>query len=210
MPRLDDTAVFLDFDGTITLTDTAEHLLDRLATGDWREPGLRYRAGAISGLECLRREWAMLPHDEELLLKTAREVPLDPGTEQLITDLRAAGAEITVVSDGFGFHAEDECRRLGLPVVTARVIDGELTFPHRNTQCSCSGCGTCKLTPLMRARHRGLTTVVIGDGTSDRRAAGVADRVFAKNGLADWCARQAIPHTRFNRLIEVRDALLSP
>ncbi|GAA3733366.1 MtnX-like HAD-IB family phosphatase [Plantactinospora mayteni] len=210
MTDLGGVAVFLDFDGTITVRDTSEHLLERLAAGDWRLPGDRYRRGELTGRQCLEEEWAMLPHDADLLLATAREVPLDPGFASLTAELRAAGATVTVVSDGYGIRVHEECAPLGLTALTARVRDGELSFPHSAADCPCASCGTCKVLPILRAKRQGRPTVMVGDGTSDRRAALVADRVLAKNGLADWCADEGVAHTPFDNLTDVRRILLAP
>jgi 2-hydroxy-3-keto-5-methylthiopentenyl-1-phosphate phosphatase len=101
------------------------------------------------------------------------------------------------------------CAPFGVDVITSRVDfeRGLLEFPHADPECSCAGCGTCKRTPLLDARARGRTTVLVGDGTSDREAARVADRVFAKGALAGWCRAAGIVHTGFTRLTEVRTAL---
>jgi 2-hydroxy-3-keto-5-methylthiopentenyl-1-phosphate phosphatase len=95
-------AVFLDFDGTITTADTGVYVLERHGAGGWREIDAAYVRGEIPSRECLIDEWELLPHDEALLVSTASEVPLDPGFEQLVEALRGSGAEVTVVSDGFG------------------------------------------------------------------------------------------------------------
>jgi 2-hydroxy-3-keto-5-methylthiopentenyl-1-phosphate phosphatase len=50
--------------------------------------------------------------------------------------------------------------------------------------------------------------VLVGDGTSDRKAAALADIVFAKDGLARWCAQFAVPFSPFACLDDVRTALL--
>src|SRR4029079_1122866 len=101
---LSTTSVFLDFDGTIATADTGVHLLTRLGAEDWRAVDDEYAAGTIGSREALARQWAMLPPDEGTLRAVAREVPLDPGLGPLVDGLRSAGAEVLVVSDGFGFH----------------------------------------------------------------------------------------------------------
>ena len=204
------TSVFLDFDGTVTLTDTGVHLLERLGRPGWRELEKLYAAGTIGSRECLVRQWAMLPPDEDTLRATAAEVELDPGVVPLVESLRGPGAEVTVVSDGFGFHVEDVCRPLDLPVLTNEVdwATGDLRFPHLDRCCPCSTCGTCKQAPIRDAARRGRTTVFVGDGISDRKAALLVDRLFAKDDLADWCEMGGVEHVRFDRLAEVQQALV--
>ncbi len=204
------TTVFLDFDGTITLHDVGQHLLARHAPRDWLQLHDDYDAGTIGSRECLVGQWELVAADEAALRATAAEVPVDPGFAPLAAALRDAGAEVTVVSDGFGFYAEDVCRRAGVPVLTNRVnwASGDLEFPHEDRCCPCATCGVCKQAPIKDAHHAGHTTVLVGDGTSDRKAALLADVVFAKATLADWCEWYDVPHHRFATLADVHAALI--
>ena len=203
-------SVFLDFDGTMTVVDSGVHLLERLtADSSWRSVDELYGAGAIGSRECLEREWELLPHDEGVLRAAAHDVALDPEAERLIADLRKAGAEVTVVSDGFGFYAAEVCQRLGVAVLT-NVVDwstGVLEFPNLDRCCPCSSCGTCKQAPIKEARKRGRTTVFVGDGISDRKAALLADVLFAKGRLAQWCEESGVEYGFFDTLADVHFAL---
>jgi len=205
-------SVFLDFDGTITQADTGVHLLEQLASPEWRELSAAYARGDIGSRECLIAEWALLPRDEAQVRAVAAEVPLDPGFEPLVAALGDAGAEVTVVSDGFGFNARQVCDDLGLPVLTNTVdfATGELEFPYEDRCCPCSTCGMCKQAPVKEASRRRRLTVLVGDGTSDRKAALLTDVVFAKGALAQWCSDNAVPHVRFATLDQVRAVLFDP
>ena len=138
------------------------------------------------------------------------EVALDSGFQPLVRDLRAAGADVVVVSDGFGFYVDQACAGLDLQVLTNAVdfAAGELLFPHEDRCCPCSTCGVCKQAPIKDARYHGRTTVLVGDGVSDRKAALLADVVFAKGVLADWCEAVGVDCTRFDTLDDVRRALV--
>ena len=203
-------AVFLDFDGTMTVVDSGVHLLERLSRDDtWVAVDELYGDGAIGSRECLEREWELLPRDDVVLRTTARDVALDPDAERLISDLRERGAEVTVVSDGFGFYAEEVCGRLGVPVVTNAVdwSTGTLQFPNLDRCCPCTSCGTCKQAPIKEASRRGRTTLFVGDGISDRKAALLADVLFAKGRLAEWCEVSGVDYEFFDTLADVRLAL---
>ena len=208
-------AVFLDFDGTISTADTCVHLLEWLAPPEWRLVEARYLAGELGSRECLQAEWAMLRGDEAERRAVASEVTLDAGLDALVTALRSSGAEVMVVSDGYGFYLEDQIGSLadsGVEIVTS-VVDWarlELRFPNADETCPCAECGTCKRRPIGEARARGLRTVLVGDGASDRRAAEVADIVFAKDGLAQWCLAAGVDFVPFTCLDDVRLALIGP
>lgn len=215
MPRalevdLTRATVFLDFDGTIVRDDTGLHLLERVGTPGWQPVADAYVRGEIGSRECLIDEWSHLPKDEELLRDVCREVPVDPGVAGLVRALQDAGAEVVVVSDGYGFYAREVCEPWGLEVV-ANAIDwstGELQFPNEDRCCPCSTCGTCKQAPIKDANRRGRTTVLVGDGASDRKAALLADVVFAKAGLAVWCSRNDVRYVPFDTLRDVQAALV--
>jgi 2-hydroxy-3-keto-5-methylthiopentenyl-1-phosphate phosphatase len=205
------TAVFLDFDGTVTTRDSGVEVLERLAPPEWRALSEAYARDEIGSRECLLDEWALVPKDEAAVRAVAREVGIDPGFVPLVERLRSAGAEVTVVSDGFGFYAEEVCAAAGVPLLTNSVdwATGELVFPHENRCCPCSTCGVCKQAPIKDARYAGKTAVLVGDGTSDRKAALLADVVLAKGNLARWCAGTDVAYVPFTTLADVEAALAS-
>jgi 2-hydroxy-3-keto-5-methylthiopentenyl-1-phosphate phosphatase len=207
---LGSTSVFLDFDGTISTVDIGDHVAERLAPPTWRDVDAEYVAGEIGSRVALLELWDLLPHDEAQLRAVASEVPLDPGLRPLVDGLRAGGAEVTVVSDGFGFYADDVCEQLRLELLTNRPDweTGELLFPHQDRCCPCTSCGVCKQAPLKDAHRRGRTTVLVGDGASDRKAALLADVVFAKDALARWLRFNQVPFRPFTTLDDVRTELL--
>ena len=212
---LSQTAVFLDFDGTISTADTCVHLLERLAPPEWKLVEAQYLAGDIGSREGLRAEWTMLRGGEAERRDVASEVTLDAGLDALVTALHASGAEVMVVSDGYGFYLEDQIGHLadlGVEIVTSAVDweTLELRFPNADEACPCAACGTCKRRPIAAAQARGILTVLVGDGASDRRAAEVADIVFAKDGLAQWCLAAGVDFVPFTCLDDVRLALIRP
>jgi len=213
MERLDldlaNTAVFLDFDGTISTADVGMHLLTRTGAPEWLELHDQYERGDIGSRECIFDQWAMVEGDEASLRAIAAEVPLDPDFPRLVGNLRAAGAELTVVSDGFGFYVDDACAALGIDVLTNAVdfATGELRFPHEDRCCPCSSCGVCKQAPIKDAQYRGRTTVLVGDGASDRKAALLADVLFAKGDLAAWCDERDVEFTSFRTIADVHAEL---
>jgi 2-hydroxy-3-keto-5-methylthiopentenyl-1-phosphate phosphatase len=200
---LRDIAVFLDFDGTVTTDDTTRHILRRLSAPGWEAITAEYRAGNIGSRTSLKRLWELLPHDLQLLSAVAAEVPIDPCFGQLLDFLARGGAEVAILSDGLGFFAEQTVAGR-VPVITNQIRGHRLLFPHSHAACLCGKCGVCKPSFVAAAGGRGLTTVMIGDGTSDRAAAEAADVVFAKAGLADWCAARDIEHVRFRGLADVQ------
>jgi 2-hydroxy-3-keto-5-methylthiopentenyl-1-phosphate phosphatase len=203
------TSVFVDFDGTISTVDVGVHVLSHAAPDGWRAIDEQFRRGVIDSRECILDEWDLVEGDEATLRAIAAEVELDPGLGPLVEALRGAGAELTVVSDGFGFYVADAVRPFGLDVLTNEVdfSTRRLEFPHEDRCCPCASCGTCKQAPIKDAQHRGQSTVLVGDGASDRKAALLADVVFAKDALATWCGAFGIEYVPFETLTDVHRVL---
>lgn len=204
-------AVFCDFDGTISTCDIGRVLLEQFADESWRHISADFHAGRIDSREALVGEFECFrrPLDEVAMRAAARAVPLDPGFGPLVAAMATAAVEFTVVSDGWGFYVEEVCAPLGVHVLTNSIdfVDARLDFPHTDACCPCTSCGVCKQAPIRDARRRGLMTVLIGDGASDRKAAMIADVVFAKEELALWCEEAGVAYRRFETLVEVDRAL---
>jgi hypothetical protein len=79
--------------------------------------------------------------------------------------------------------------------VTARTtFEGRrasIAFPNGHPTCLI--CGTCKRNRVLAHQAAGRAVVFIGDGESDRYAAGYADVVWAKRSLVRICTEAGWP-----------------
>ena len=185
-------AVLIDYDGTIALTDVTDQVMARHVPGVWEEAAALYDAGRMGSRRLMAWEMSQIEADPEAMLATAAEQPHDAGFVPFVGRARAAGIPVEIVSDGFGYFIGPALERLGvadIPVVTARtVFEGRrpiLEFP--NGHPTCFVCGTCKRQRVLAHRAAGRRVVFIGDGESDRYAAGYSDIVFAKRSLEQIC-----------------------
>ena len=64
-------------------------------------------------------------------------------------------------------------------------------------------CGTCKRNRVLAHQAAGRAVVFIGDGESDRYAAGYADVVFAKHSLINICLEAGWSFTRWTEFAEI-------
>jgi 2,3-diketo-5-methylthio-1-phosphopentane phosphatase len=202
-------SILVDYDGTIALTDVtdvliAEFIPPDLATDD----GDRYEAGLVGSREIMDREVGLFPPNRDLLLKRAAAQPHDPAFAPFVRRAQAAGIAVEVVSDGFGFFIRPAMDALGLPdiaIATARTTFDDdrprIAFP--NGHPTCFVCGTCKRNRVFAHRDSGRAVVFIGDGESDRYAAGYSDLVFAKRSLLRICAESGWPFLPWSRFADV-------
>lgn len=204
--------IFCDFDGTITLEDTTDAVLEAFALPTYKEWEEKWEEGKITAQECMKEQSRLLRVSPESLRSFLKEIPIDPGIYALEEQCLAHGAPLTIVSDGIDFLMEEILRlkRLShIPHYSNRLCwDPEgrpfLTFPYADLNCR-GGCGVCKCRLL--AGDEEIPTVYIGDGLSDCCVVGRAGRVFAKKKLRDHCIKEGIAHRPFETLTDVARAL---
>jgi len=193
--------VFVDFDGTISVGDTTDHILESFADPSWRMIEADWVAGRIGSRECLARQIDLVRASPEALDAFVRDATIDPHFAGFVALCGAYGLPITVVSDGLDRIATAMLARAGLnlPVVANHLEwlgarRWRLGFPHAAADCRATA-GHCKCATIA-AEPAGLR-VLIGDGRSDFCAAAGADLVIAKSALAEHCAGSGIAFKPF-------------
>ncbi len=211
-------AILVDYDGTIALTDVSDTITAALLPPELeRELEHQYETGRVGSREIMAREMDLLPPDPDVINDIVAAQPHDPTFASFVRRARAAGIPVDIVSDGFGFFIWPAMERLGVAddvtIVTARTTFGggrpRIDFP--NGHPTCHVCGTCKRNRVLAHQAAGRAVVFIGDGESDRYAAGYSDFVFAKRSLVAICEGLGLPYARWDQFSEIerwlRDAL---
>ncbi|MEO8571924.1 MAG: HAD-IB family phosphatase [Chloroflexota bacterium] len=208
-------AILVDYDGTIALTDVSDTVMAEhvVRAGAWETEVAAYDAGHLGSRALMELEMGLIDVPGEHLLATAAAQPHDPEFVPFARRAQAAGIPVEIVSDGFGFFIEPALERLGLaelPVVTARTTFGgrraSIAFP--NGHPTCFVCGTCKRNRVLAHQAAGRAVVFIGDGESDRYAAGYSDVVWAKRSLVQICLEAGWPFHRWTSFREIDQWLL--
>lgn len=193
----------LDWDGTCTVRDTLWMVLERF--GDraiFERVESELRAGTMSYREIMEAEMATVGAPlAEVNAFLAREARIRPGLHELVERRRPV-----VLSSGFYELIEPLLARERVEAdVVANRIDprpGGWRIRWRDPE-PCAVCGDlCKRRSLPERPF-----AYVGDGYSDRCAAAAADRVFARDSLADWLDEQGLPYERFDDLHDVARAL---
>ncbi len=204
--------VFCDFDGTISIKDTADEILSRFAAPEWETIEAEWQCGLIGSAECMRRQISLIDASRQELDAALDSLEIDPAFPAFVRFCESIGAPLTVVSDGVDYFIQRILKRNRLehlPVIANRLaIEGERTYtlssPYASHICA-SAAGVCKCRQIsMGAGMR----IFVGDGRSDFCAAGGADLLFAKSSLAARCAQKSIPYTPYQNFADVQSALL--
>ncbi len=213
LPGQPPLAILVDYDGTIAQTDVTDAILADVVTADWEARAAEYDAGLVGSRSLMEWEVGLITADPARLVATAAAQPHDPGFRAFAERARDAGIPVEVVSDGFGFFIEPALVALGVgwvPVVTASTTfpagGPRIDFPNGNPDCF--ACGTCKRNRVLAHQAAGRSVVFIGDGESDRYAAGYSDVVFAKHALERICQDFGWPFRRWTAFSEI-DAWLA-
>jgi len=193
--------VFVDFDGTISVGDTTDLILERFADSAWKAVEADWVAGRIGSRECLARQIDLVRASPEALDAFLQGAAIDPHFPEFVALCRKHGLRPTVVSDGLDRVVTTMLARAGidLPIIANRLewLGGErwrLGFPHARSDCRTTA-GNCKCVAL--GAEPATVRILIGDGRSDFCAAQTAHLVLAKGDLLEHCRRHDIAHVPF-------------
>jgi 2,3-diketo-5-methylthio-1-phosphopentane phosphatase len=194
--------ILCDFDGTISVEDVTDSLLDRFASPEWQVIERDWRAGRIGSAECMAGQVALLDASRAEIDAHLATLKIDSAFPAFVEAALAAGCTLRVVSDGLDYAIRAILARYqleDLPVLANRLIQTGARSWRLETPFSDAGCrvgsGHCKCASAVRAHNRERRVLLVGDGASDFCAAGEADYVFAKHRLIEHCRHAGIPHT---------------
>lgn len=197
----------VDFDGTVTLCDTTDLLLERFADKEWLQVEEEWVSGKIGSRECLARQVALIKASRSQIVEALGDVEVDPHFPEFVSAVRSLGASIQIVSDGFDFSIATILERydLDLPVISNRLawLGGgrwRAEWPYSASDCRAMS-GVCKC----QVARQGRFVVHVGDSRSDFCLAGQAGFVLAKGALADHCEKQGYPHLRIESFADAVD-----
>ena len=211
--------LFLDFDGTLVEPNVAIVLVERFAEDGARvahEVDEQLHRGELTLRQAWERQAALLPWERIPAMTdyVVENVPLRAGARELIELLQAHRVPTVVVSGGLDFYIRAVLEREGfdLPFLSDSAHpggDGRMRVEHPHGHPECRQCGICKAQVIRGPLPSAERTVFVGDGSTDRFAAEVADIVFARRRLLSYCEREGIPFFPFEEFHPVTDRLRS-
>jgi len=203
-------AVFSDFDGTISHPDTLNFLAETFSSPEFRRGiGRRIASGEISLRDGIQQEVNTIRGTLGEVLSLLKEhVQIDSAFPKFASWCRLRRVPLTILSAGIKDVIENLLKPYDLPDVKIlanplQIADGRWSLQFLDD----TPWGHDKSRAVRQAKSEGYQVVFLGDGLSDRGAAESADLVFAKSGLARYCAEQQIPHKPFESFLEVQHEL---
>jgi HAD superfamily phosphoserine phosphatase-like hydrolase len=206
--------LFVDFDGTIVNTDTAQIALDRFGDPGWLRIDQEFERGQASFEESLRREFAMLKAPPEAIIEEVRRVTaIRPNFDRLMDYCRDIRLPVAIVSGGLDFCIRHFLNRDGwlrsmkiyAPISKFTGNGYTVTFP----ELSGDGWINFKDGLVRKEKLNGKRVFFVGNGYGDLSAAKEATYSFAIKGsrLAELLQEQRIKHEEIDDFQQLVAAL---
>ena len=212
-----DYVIVSDFDGTITHEDSNALLAEVCGNSVNAQVEIDFIGGVIDNREAFRRHFdALLITLDEYKDFIKSYINIDPEFDTFLEKTRKRGVSLYIVSAGFRQAVETVLgkERLEDVEVYANRLSGEPfltpTFATENPVCNkpFGPCGNCKRDCINIIKQKsGKKVLYIGDGITDRCAAGEADILYAKSSLAEYCDDMGISYVPFTDFKDVTNNL---
>jgi len=213
--------VFCDFDGTVTLSDVTDVLLEKLADPEWTKIEQRWLDGEIDDCECMAQQIALIRGDWHKIAGIIDGISIDPHFRSFIDICKKANIPIYIGSNGLDRVIMYILDRENIEVDgywAYRLLNKQgwsLEFPMNEKRGDCQAANSiaCKCALVEKkaleaqVKQNNLYKIVIGDSRSDFCWAHKADFVFAKSKLAKYCLERNIPHISFSDFSQVNQEL---
>jgi 2,3-diketo-5-methylthio-1-phosphopentane phosphatase len=209
-----DLRVLCDFDGTITLIDTAEYILDRFAEGDWKGVEHMLERGELTIEESMKRQFEMISMPRSAIIAELDKVVKTRGGFEALMGVCGLGeGRLRITSAGLDFYIRhfldlsgwSDLADVVAPLVTDAGDGVRFEFPRKINPAA----HNFKEDEVLCEQARGMRVAYIGDGTSDLWAALSADIAFAVKGskLDRLLDREGRSYCSFSHFQEVVDHL---
>ena len=202
----DEWTIIIDFDGTLTETDTELFVATKMLPGtDARLKKLfdAYESIEIGLLEYFHGYLELVDIESNRFLEIVAETPMRDDLVRLVLSLEKR-IPLIIVSEGLDVYIKPLLDKHGLgniPLVCNRVV--KTGNRHRIVAAdgaeSCDRCLSCKGALVRRMKQqRKQKVAVIGNGASDFCAAKEADATFARDRLEALCRQNGVACTHWS------------
>ncbi len=203
-------AVFCDFDGTLTDTETFVAMLRRFTPDLAAELIPEMLAERLELAVGVRRLLESIPSARYPdIVAFARAASLRAGLAELLDELEARGVPFVVVSGGLRGMVEAALGPTLARAAAVYAVDVDPAGPTLRVHAPLEGDGELVSKVRAMALHPAAERVVVGDSIPDLRMALAADVVFARDGLRDYLDRRGVAWEPWDDFHDVRRALVA-
>ena len=206
--------ILCDFDGTVSVEDITDSLLERFARPGWQAIEQAWRRGEIGSHDCMAEQVGLLDASRDEIDAHLDTMMIDRAFAAFVAESEDAGIPLAIVSDGLDYAIRRilDSHGLGrLPIIANRLEAAgprswRLDFPYGSAGCRIAS-GNCKCATAGRARDAQKRVLLIGDGNSDFCVASEAHLVFAKHRLIEHCRSAGIAYVPITGFADATDLL---
>lgn len=209
-------AVLVDFDGTITEVDTNVKLINTFAKEERKKIKKMQREGKVDLLTSIRLQYKHIKlTEEEYVDFILNEINITEGFVEFYNNIKNHNIPFAIVSGGFENGIKPFLKKHGITNVDIfanklifddRDIDIEFYDEDEKCEFSLEPCGNCKVKHYENYKKDNEQVIFVGDGWTDKCVSRVADIIFAKEELLDYCREnniQCIPWEDFNDINKI-------
>lgn len=210
-------AVLIDFDGTITDRDTNELLFEEVAAERINKLAEEYSQGKHGKLELVRLMFKEIRlTEEEYISYVLDNFKLTEGFKDFCQNLRSKEIPFAIVSGGFTNGILPFLDKYGLEdlevygnrlIFNDRDIDVEFYDGDNLNCCDNAPCGNCKIQRYKEFKEKRKNIVFIGDGHTDRWVSNVAELVFAKGELVEYCKKDGVSYMDWQDFNDINEKI---
>jgi 2,3-diketo-5-methylthio-1-phosphopentane phosphatase len=201
-----DKKIFLiDFDGTIILSDVAEHILRKFVKEDWLYFDKKFMNGELSLGETIVAQYSLIKTPKEVILQEVESViKLRENFKIFVDFCISKDIEIKIVSGGIDFIIRHVLNKIGIPqsieivsVHTNYNSDGSLNV--KLPQNFDPTIRDFKLDQVTYFKKEGYIVYYIGDASSDFEAVRGSDLTFSviNSKLSLFCIENNLKFIEF-------------
>lgn len=204
------TAVFCDFDGTITSKETLSGMVSHLVPDRWKEilPEMLARRMTLrEGVKTLVESIPTKRYGE--VIDFVMAVPIRPGLEELLDFLDSRGVPLVVISGGLRGMVEARLGTLTKRVHDIYAVDTDLGGEYIRVSSTHEGETELMDKPRIISEYGAEQVIAIGDGFTDINMAQVSDLVFARDALAQILHKTGKEFIPWNDFHDIRRELES-
>ncbi|HEY3294732.1 MAG TPA: MtnX-like HAD-IB family phosphatase [bacterium] len=208
-----DYSICCDFDGTISIPDACDFLLQRYAPPEWKELDDAVWSGRLTEREAFPRQIGLLNVTwEDACAAMDKGVIIRDGFAEFIAFCRRNNLPFMILSGGLRPLIETLLARAGVPDVpvishTAQIDGRRWKAVLWDGKRHAEHCSHCKCSYVLAERAAGKKLVYIGDGYTDLCPAQHADILFATGNLARECLKSGRPFIPYETFYDIEHAL---